>query len=100
MAVQILSRMRGVNFAGGVYAGPEDRKNKLKAGVLARFRAKVFDNTFAGEADQRKYRSPDDYYREISASKIAAALRGGAQTPTFSYFEISAFRSKLISAPP
>ena len=100
MAVQILSRMRGVNFAGGVYAGPEDRKYKLKAGVLARFRAKVFDNTFAGEADQRKYRSPEDYYREIAASKIAVALRGGAETPTFRYFEIAAFRTMLIADPP
>ena len=100
MAVQILSRMRGVNFAGDVYAGPEDRKYKLKAGVLARFRAKVFDNTFAGGADQRKYRSPEDYYREIAASKIAVALRGGAETPTFRYFEIAAFRTMLISDPP
>ena len=100
MAVQILSRMQGVNFAGGVYAGPEDRKYKLRAGVLARLRAKLFENTVADEADQRKYKSPGDYYREIATSKIAIALRGGAETPTFRYFEIPAFRTMLISDPP
>src|SRR3989442_100361 len=38
--------------------------------------------------------------KEIDASKIAVALRGGAETPTFRYFEIAAFRTMLIADPP
>ena len=99
-AVEILSRMEGIRFVGGVYASPNDREYKLKAGFVARLRAKLVDNALATESDQRKKKSPEAYYREIAASKIAVALRGGGRTASPRYFEIVGMRTMLLSDAP
>jgi glycosyl transferase family 1 len=98
--VAILSRMQGVTFSGGVYASPDDRKYKLKAGTLERLKSKLLDNDLAAEADQQKKQDPDAYYREIAASKIAVALRGGGRTASLRYFEIVAMGTMLLSDQP
>jgi hypothetical protein len=99
-AVEILSRIEGIRFAGGVYAGPDDRKYKLKAGVLERLKTKVLEDSPASEADQEKKQAPEAYYREIAASKIAVALRGGGLTASLRYFEIVAMGTMLLSDQP
>jgi hypothetical protein len=99
-AVEILSGMEGVRFAGGVYASPEDRKYKLRAGRLARLSTKLLDDAPAGEEDQRKKKAPEAYYREIAASKIAVALRGGGRTASLRYFEIVSMKTLLLSDAP
>jgi hypothetical protein len=99
-AVDILSRMEGVRFSGGVYASPDDRKYKLKAGGFERLRTKVFDDGPAPEADQQKKQAPDTYYREIAASRIAVALRGGGRTASLRYFEIVGMGTMLLSDAP
>jgi hypothetical protein len=99
-AMEILSGMDGITFAGGVYASPGDRKYKMKAGMLQRWRTKVFDDMPATQGDQEKKHTPGDYYREIASSKIAVALRGGGLTASLRYFEIVAMRSLLLSDAP
>lgn len=99
-AVEILSRMEGIRFAGGVYAGPDDRRYKLKAGALERLKTKVLEDSPASEADQEKKQAPEAYYREIAASKIAVALRGGGRTASLRYFEIVALGTLLLSDQP
>ena len=99
-AVEILSQMDGVRFSGGVYASPDDRKYKLKAGTLERLKTKLLDDGLAAEADQQKKQTTDAYYREISASKIAVALRGGGRTASLRYFEIVAMGTMLLSDQP
>ncbi|MGH7206386.1 MAG: glycosyltransferase [Nitrospiraceae bacterium] len=99
-AVEILSQMEGVKFSGAVYASPGDRKYKLQAGTLRRLRTKLLDDGLASQADQQQKSLPEAYYREIKASKIAVALRGGGQTASLRYFEIVGLRSLLISDAP
>ena len=99
-AVVILSRMQGVTFSGGVYASPDDRKYKLKAGKLERLWAKIWEDTPASEADREKKQSPEAYYREIAASRIAVALRGGGRTASLRYFEVVAMGAMLLSDQP
>lgn len=99
-AVELLSGMQEVRFAGGVYASPDDRKYKLKAGQLERLRTKVLDDAPASEADRQKKQTPEEYYREIAASKIAVALRGGGLTASLRYFEIVAMGAMLLSDRP
>ena len=99
-AVEILSQMDGVRFAGGVYASSDDRKYKLKAGTLQRLRTKVLEDAPASEAAQREKRSPEAYYREIAVSKIAVALRGGGRTASLRYFEIVGMGAMLLSDRP
>lgn len=99
-AAAILSQMEGVRFSGGVYGSPEDRQYKLKAGRLERWQAKVFQNARASESDQLKKMAPERYYREITASRIAVALRGGGLTASPRYYEIVAMRTMLLSDVP
>lgn len=99
-AVEILSRMNGVRFEGGIYATPGDRKYKLVHGKLRRLWTKVSDGGLASSSDCGKYKSPEAYYREIARSKIAVAIRGGGQTPSPRYYEIVAMNTLLISDPP
>jgi len=99
-AVDILSRMKGVTVSAAVYASHEDRKYKLKAGGLQRLFTKIWDNTRASEADQGLKKVPGDYYREIAASKIALALRGGGRCPSLRYFEIVGMGTMLLSDMP
>src|SRR5207253_9492681 len=94
-----LSRMKDVRFSGGVYASPGDRRYKLKAG-FPRLWTKVFDDRPAEIADEQKKERPEAYYREMAASKIALALRGGGRTATLRYFEIVAMGAVLISGAP
>jgi hypothetical protein len=98
--VAILSRMKGVTFSGGVYASPDDRAYKLKAGTLERLWTKIREDGPASQADQEKKQSPEAYYREIAASKIAVALRGGGRTASLRYFEIVALGAMLLSDRP
>jgi hypothetical protein len=98
-AVEILSGMEGIRLVGDVYASPDDRKYKLKAGTFKRLWTKIIDNAPAAEADQLKKRTPEDYYWEIAASRIAVSLRGGGwMTPR--YFEIVAMGTMLIADRP
>ncbi len=99
-AAEILAGMDGVRFSGGVYASPDDRAYKLKHGALDRLRAKVLDDRPAAEADRQKKQAPDEYYREIAASRIAVALRGGGLTASLRYFEIAGLGTMLLSDPP
>ena len=99
-AVEILSQMDGVRFAGGVYASSDDRKYKLKAGTLQRLRTKVVENELASDVDRQKKMAPESYYREIAASKIAVALRGGGRTASLRYFEIVGMGAMLLSDRP
>jgi hypothetical protein len=99
-AVDILSGMEGVKFAGGVYASPDDRRYKLKAGTFERLRTKILENCLASETDRQKQQPPETYYREIAASKIAVALRGGGRTASLRYFEIVAMGTMLLSDRP
>lgn len=99
-AVEILSRMPGVQFSGGVYASPDDRRYKLVASPIKRLLTKVFDNRVAPASDQGKKQSPDKYYRVIAGSKIALSLRGGGWTPPPRYYEIPALGTMLLSDPP
>jgi hypothetical protein len=99
-AFTILSRMEGIQFSGGVYASQEDRQYKLKAGRLERWQTKLFQNAQASEADQVKKMAPEPYFREIAASRIAVALRGGGWTPPPRYYEIVAMRTMLLSDEP
>ena len=99
-AVAILSRMEGARFSGGVYASPEDRHYKLKAGRLERWQTKLCQNAQASEADQLKRMTPEPYFREIAASRIAVALRGGGWTAPPRYYEIVAMRTMLLSDEP
>ena len=99
-AVDILSRMKGVRVSAAVYASHGDRRYKLKAGGLERLFTKLWDNTRASEADQELKKAPGDYYREIAASKIALALRGGGRCPSLRYFEIVGMGTMLLSDMP
>jgi len=99
-AVELLSTMEGVRFSGGVYASPDDRAYKLKHGAVERLRTKVLDGGPAPEADRQKKQTPDEYYREIAASKIAVALRGGGLTASLRYFEIAGLGTMLLSDRP
>jgi hypothetical protein len=99
-AVEILSRMEGVRFSGGVYASPGDRKYKLKTGAFDRLRTKVLDDGPASTADQQKKQAPEAYYREIASSRIAVALRGGGLTASPRYYEVVAMKTMLISDVP
>ena len=99
-AVEILSGMEGVRFSGGVYASPDDRAYKLKYGAVKRLRTKVLEDGPASEADRQKKQAPEDYYREIAASKIAVALRGGGLTASLRYFEVAALGAMLIADRP
>lgn len=99
-AVEILSRMERVKFSGAVYASPGDRKYKLQAGTFRRLRTKLLDDGLASQADQQQKSSPEAYYKEIRASKIAVALRGGGRTASPRYFEIIGLRSLLLSDAP
>src|SRR2546425_5399772 len=98
-AVEILSEMSGVRFSGGVYAAPDDRKYKLKAGAIERIWSKISDDSLASEVDQRERKVPEGYYREITSSRIAVAIRGGGwMSPR--YFEIVAMGAMLLSDKP
>lgn len=99
-AVEILSNLEGVRFSGGVYASPDDRAYKLKHGAVERLRTKMLDDGPAPEADRQKKQTPEDYYREIAASKIAVALRGGGLTASMRYFEVVALGTMLLSDRP
>src|SRR5439155_21739218 len=99
-AVGILSHMEGVQFSGGIYASPDDRKYKLKTGSLERLRTKVFDDGQACASDQQKKQAPEAYYREVAVARIAVALRGGGLTPSPRYYEIVAMKTMLISDVP
>jgi spore maturation protein CgeB len=92
--------MEGIRFSGGVYASPDDRAYKLKAGTLERLRTKVLEDAPASEADREKKESPEVYYREIAASRIAVALRGGGRTASLRYFEVVAMGAMLLSDQP
>ena len=99
-AVEILSRMEGIRFSGGVYASPDDRAYKLKTGTLERLRTKSLEDAPASEADRENKQSPEAYYREIAASRIAVALRGGGRTASLRYFEVVAMGAMLLSDQP
>lgn len=99
-AVDILSRMPGVRFSGGIYASPGDRRYKLIGHPIKRLITKVFDNREARASDQDKKQSPEEYYRAIAASKIAISIRGGGWTPSPRYYEIPALGTMLLSDPP
>ena len=99
-AVDILTRLPGVRFSGGVYASPDDRKYKLVGSPIKRLLTKVFDKREASESDRARKRSPNEYYREIARSKIAISLRGGGGTPSPRYYEIPALGTMLLSDPP
>lgn len=98
-AMEILSSMKDIRFSGGVYASPGDRRYKLKAG-FSRLWTKLFDDRPAEVADEQKKDRPEAYYREMAASKIALALRGGGRTATLRYFEIVGMGAMLISDAP
>ena len=97
-AVEILSRMNDVRFSGGVYASPGDRKYKLKAGWRERLKTKLLDDRLATEDLRKKY-TPEAYYREIAASKIAVAIRGGGRSYQ-RYYEIVGIGTLLITERP
>jgi Glycosyl transferases group 1 len=99
-AVEILSEMEGIRFSGGVYASPDDRAYKLKAGTLERLLTKVLEDASASKADREKKQSPEAYYGEIAASRIAVALRGGGRTASLRYFEVVAMGAMLLSDQP
>lgn len=95
-AVEILSQMREIRFSGGVYASPGDRKYKLKAEGFKRLWTKIANDAPAPEADQLKNKIPEEYYREIAASRIAVSIRGGGWS-TLRYLEIAAMGTMLLS---
>lgn len=99
-AVDILSRMEGVRFEGGVYAAADDRQYKLVHGSVRRLWTKLTHDRLASERDRDRHKSPADYYREIARSKIAVAIRGGGWTPSPRYYEIVAMNTLLISDAP
>ena len=99
-AIEIISRIQGVTFSGGIYASPDDRSYKMKAGRLERLWSKIRENGPASHADQAKKQLPEAYYQEIAASKIALALRGGGRTASLRYFEIVAMGTMLLSDAP
>lgn len=102
-AMEILARMArmdGIRVAGGVYASPDDRRYKLKVGSVARLTTKLLHDAPAAEADQMKKQEPAAYYREIAASKIAVALRGGGWTASPRYFEIAGLGTMVLSDRP
>ena len=99
-AVEVLSSMENVRFSGGLYASPDDRKYKLKAGTVRRLWTKCVDGGPASERDQERKQLPEAYYQEIAASKIALALRGGGRTASLRYFEIVAMGTMLLSDAP
>jgi hypothetical protein len=98
-AMQILSSMPDLKFTGGLYASPGDRKYKLQTGV-SRLWSKYFRDTPAEVEDLQQKEGPAAYYREIAASKMALALRGGGHTASLRYFEIVAMGSLLLSDMP
>jgi hypothetical protein len=99
-AADILSRMEGVRFEGGIYAAAGDRQYKLVHGSLKRLWTKLVDDGPASEGARGRHKSPADYYREIARSKIAVAIRGGGWTPSPRYYEIVAMNTLLISDVP
>ena len=98
-AVKILSEMKDVRFSGGLYADAGDRKYKLQAGGLKRLWTKVVDDETAAEVDRLKKQNPEEYYREIAASRIAVCIRGGGWS-TLRYLEIAAMGTMLLSERP
>lgn len=98
-AVRLLSSMDDISFAGGVYASPGDKMYKLRYGAWDRLRAKTFEGE-ASQVDLNRRYDPDEYYREILASRIAVHIRGGGHTATPRYFEIAALGTMLISDAP
>jgi hypothetical protein len=98
-AVHLLSSMENVAFSGGVYLRPGDKLYKLRHGFWSRLWTKTFKGE-AGQADLDRRYDPDDYYKEILASRIAVHIRGGGHTATPRYFEIVALGTMLISDTP
>ncbi|MSR24718.1 MAG: hypothetical protein EXR96_06460 [Nitrospiraceae bacterium] len=99
-AVELLSRMDGVRFEGGVYAAAGDRQYKLVRGPVRRLWTKLTNGGQASESDRNKQKTPEAYYREIARSKIAVSIRGGGWTPSPRYYEIVAMNTMLISDAP
>ena len=98
-AIEILTRMRDVSFSGALYASPEDRKYKLKAGRFQRLWTKIFNNRLVSDEEVAVKKGPETYYRQIAESKIAVSLRGGGwMTPR--YFEIAAMGTMMLSERP
>jgi hypothetical protein len=99
-AVRMLSHLDGIRFSGGLYASPGDRRYKLKAGALERLWCKLWADEPASLEDLHRKRPPEAYYRELAASRIAVALRGGGRTASLRYFEVVAMGALLVSDPP
>ena len=99
-AVNILQRLPGVAFAGGVYGASEDRRYNFETKYLRRMYLKATDRSSCPESFQQLKLEPADYYRQIATSKVALAFRGGGLTPPPRYYEIVACRTLLISDPP
>ena len=98
-ALNILSQMNGVHFSGGLYVGAHERKYKLKAGRWERLITKLWDNSLVSKEDQQQKFKPEAYYRELAASKIGVAIRGGGRS-YLRYFEIAAMGTLLLTERP
>lgn len=98
-AVNLLRRMKGIRFEGGVYLDVSDRRSKLAASWLGIAAAKLMGDPRASASAQAGKLGPEQYRSLLQRSKMALSLRGGG-FDTVRYWEIVASKALLISEPP
>jgi hypothetical protein len=98
-AVNLLRRMKGIRFEGGVYLDETDRRSKLAASWLGVITAKVIGDPPAPAWARNAQLSLEDYRALLYRSKMALSVRGGG-FDTVRYWEIVASKTLLVSEPP
>lgn len=98
-AVNLLRRMKGIRFEGGVYLDAADRRSKLAASWLGVATAKLLGDPPAPVWARSAQLEPKDYRALLSRSKMALSVRGGG-FDTVRYWEIVASKTLLVSEPP
>jgi hypothetical protein len=98
-AVNLLRRIKGIRFEGGVYLDGSDRRSKLAASWLGIATAKLLGDPRASDSAQAGKLGPEQYRSLLQRSKMALSLRGGG-FDTVRYWEIVASKALLVSEPP
>ena len=98
-AVNLLRRMKGIRFEGGVYLDVSDRRSKLAASWLGIAAAKLMGDPRASVSAQAGRLGSEQYRSLLRRSKMALSVRGSG-FDTVRYWEIVASKALLVSEPP
>ena len=97
-AVNLLKRTNGLQFEGGVYAEPTDRRSKLASG-LSRLLVKLQGDPYVSPEERGLKLTAEQYYALLSRSRMGLCLRGGG-FDTLRYWEVVACKALLVSEQP